>query len=316
MPLIAHERWQWRGDSRVFRAAKENAWLNDSRGPVASHQGHARPLIPAFLRALEIRNRKRAGMRNVRPRLSGKFTISRNNDAASRAGSEEGAHRMRALRDFMRPGSVISSLFRKIMPVIIICTAAFALLPMGAANAADSHGYSKLWVFKSSSLGVCMDFEVSGTITYDTSVTFVKGNPEYHWSDVTLVKPVLFAQVYALKNGACSTTLVNHTTHMIMTQEWAGYSCSFNPSVSFGLPFSVGIGGWPSCGNRERAAYTFDAVVTHDNYLENNSGNQPLGDFSSEADSGPCYAVYIAAQAYVGATSAAANSGSYSVWFR
>jgi hypothetical protein len=252
-------------------------------------------------------------MQNARPRLGGKFTISRAKDAASRAGSEEGARRPRNLLDIMTPRSVISSLLRKIVPVILICTAAFAVLPMGAANAADSRGYSKLWVFKSSSLGVCMDFKVSGTITYDTSVSFVKGIPDYHWTDVTLVKPVLFAQVYALKNGACSTTLVNHTTHMIMSQAWAGYSCSFNPSVSFGFPFAVGVGGWPSCGNRERAVYSFDADVTHDNYLENNSGNQPLGDSDSLADSAPCYAVYITAQAYVGATSAAAHSGSFSV---
>jgi hypothetical protein len=218
----------------------------------------------------------------------------------------------------MTPGSVISSLFRKIMPVILVCTAAYALLPIGAASAeprAATHTdtYSKLWVFGSSQFGVCMDFEVSGTITYDTSVSFIKGIPDYHWTDVTLVKPVLTAKVYALKNGACSTTLVNKTTHMIMSQAWSGYGCSFNPSVSFGLPWAVGVGFWPSCGDRTRAVYSFDAIVTHDNYVENNSGNQPLGDFDAGLDTGPCYGVYIAAEAYVGSVSDSANSGSYSV---
>jgi hypothetical protein len=252
-------------------------------------------------------------MRNVRPRRSGKFPISRTKDTASGAGTGEDGRRLGTVPYFMRTGPVISRLLRRIMPVLLICSTAFALLPMGAANATVAQHYSKLWVFKSSSLGVCMDFKVSGSITYNTSETFIKGNPEWHWNDVTLENPELLATVYALKSGACSTTLVNHTTRMEMSQAWSGYSCSFNPSVSFGFPFSVGIGGWPSCGNRERAVWSFDATVTHDNYLEDNSADQPLGDVSSEVDTGPCYGVFIAAQAYVGAASQAATSGSFSV---
>jgi len=40
-----------------------------------------------------------------------------------------------------------------------------------------------------------------------------------------------------------------------MTQLWSGWSCSFNPSISASLPWGISVGGWPSCGNRNRARH-------------------------------------------------------------
>jgi hypothetical protein len=42
---------------------------------------------------------------------------------------------------------------------------------------------------------------------------------------------------------------------MEMGQDWTGYSCSFNPSISVSIRWVISVGFWPSCGNRTQAEH-------------------------------------------------------------
>jgi hypothetical protein len=219
----------------------------------------------------------------------------------------------------MASRAVISRRILTTMAMILVCAASYALLPINAASATSSHNYSKLWVFKTSGLGVCIDFEVSGTITYDKSTALARGIREYSWTSVTLQKPFLQATVYALQNGACSTTEVKHLIELDMMQAWTGYDCTFNPQISVNAPWGISLGFWPVCGSRDRASYSHPYPWQAAIYQQFNSNNQvSLGEFHTfDSSARPCYGVYMAATGYVvrnsKATSDTATSGSYSV---
>jgi hypothetical protein len=97
---------------------------------------------------------------------------------------------------------------------------------------------------------VCVVFTVSGKITY-AAVSGPRGVVE--WRNQRLTNPTLAASVHRYDRGSCTgrSTL----TRLSMTQLWSGWSCSFNPSVSASLPWGLSFGGWPSCGNRNRARH-------------------------------------------------------------
>lgn len=208
--------------------------------------------------------------------------------------------------------------FRLAMPAIIGACMIFALLPAGVASAAttDKMSYSKAWIWKSAPLSVCISFVASGYITYTVTRVITKGNPSYNWQNVELHKPQLVATVGYYAGGVCQYPTPPVLSQLRMAQYWTGYDCSFNPSLGASFPWGLSVGGWPSCGDRERAAnettFTGKSTVYRQSYSTNQAS---LGDGSSSSYTpGPCYGVYFTVDAWVnGDDEDGGASNSYSV---
>jgi hypothetical protein len=176
-----------------------------------------------------------------------------------------------------------------------------------------AHDYSRSWTFKSGLIDACVTIVASGNISYTFSVTSIKFLTLYHWDNQQLNVPKLTATVHSYHDGSC-TKAAKKTTKMEMGQSWSGYACSFNPSLSVGIPWALGIGFWPSCGSRDQGHFHTIYPVTSSSYTQGNTGNKAsFGDYSSQAPTGPCYGVYVWGSAFEGATSDSFTSGALSV---
>lgn len=185
--------------------------------------------------------------------------------------------------------------------------------PQAPSASVITDNYSRSWTFKSGLIDACVTLVASGNISYTFSVTSIKFLTLYHWDNQRLNVPKLTATIHSYHDGSCTKT-VKKTTKMEMGQSWSGYSCSFNPSLSVGIPWAFGIGFWPSCGNRDQAHFHTTYPVTSSSYTQGNTGNQAsFGDYGSQAPTGPCYGVYVWGSAYEGATSDSFTSGAQSV---
>lgn len=190
-------------------------------------------------------------------------------------------------------------------------TAVGAVLPLvilsgGPANAATtySRSYYFEWVFESPSppYGVkrCIVIDEQGKFTWTNTVT---GRDIYEWNNITLHNPTLTITVY---NGGTNSCQFRKTLSKAeLRQDWAGYACSFNPSISISYPWGVSFGGWPSCGSRHQGGRRTSPGGAYSIYNQYNTG-APLR-FASYGialtRSGPCYGSYPTITAYVGGSS-------------
>jgi hypothetical protein len=206
-----------------------------------------------------------------------------------------------------------------------IATALVAALacatPAGTAYAATpgSHPYSKAWTFASAPLGICVRFEVIGTITYNFASTRTRYGVTYSWSDIQVSQPELEAFVYYYDGRACWSNISESATKMAMMQSWSGYSCTFNPALTIssaaaGL-WSTAFKFWPSCGNRTQASYSTAYPTRSTTYLQFNSGNvfSYQNSIAVDNSAGPCYGVRVTGTVYVGGNDDTFTSGSDSV---
>ena len=109
--------------------------------------------------------------------------------------------------------------------------------------------YKDSWTFKSKNIGICVIFTATGKFTY--SVSRGPGSKfgfKYTWAGQRLSNPTVEANVHAYAKGSCIGPAT--TTAMQLGEAWTGFSCSFNPSLGFSIPWGVSVGFWPSCGNR------------------------------------------------------------------
>jgi hypothetical protein len=191
----------------------------------------------------------------------------------------------------------------------VVAIALVALQPPAAdAAAGKSVSFSKSWTFKAAPDRVCVVFTVSGKITY-TAVSGPRGVVE--WRNQRLTNPTLVASVHSYDRGSCAgrSTL----TRLSMTQLWSGWSCSFNPSVSASLPWGLSFGGWPSCGNRNRARHgtSYGASSVYEQF---NSGSPTgFGSYTGFPPSIPCYGVFVTATIYQHNVSDSFSSGAREV---
>jgi hypothetical protein len=198
----------------------------------------------------------------------------------------------------------------------VIAAALVCALPGGTALATSpsTQHYSKAWTFKSAKTGFCVVFEVIGNITY-TEVT--SGAPHaaiFTYSNIVVVAPELTATVEHLVDGNCSGTV---STQLTEAQAWAGYSCSFNPTISVSFPWGISFSAWPTCSSRNQASYstTYSSSKTG-TYTQYNSGNNVgYGTYQvSSTTAGPCYGVHVSGTVWKGSsTSDSYTSGSDSV---
>jgi hypothetical protein len=180
-----------------------------------------------------------------------------------------------------------------------------------------TQSYSRSVTWKSSRLGVCVTFSISGNFSYTLTNWYTISKfpvEQWTWSKIQLNSPTLIAKVHPYGGGSCSGTAT--VTSIYMDQHWSGYSCSYNPSISFGAGIppsvSVGIGGWPTCGSKEEAAYYGTYGPGSAAYQYNTGSPAGFADFTSGAKtSPPCYGAYVSAQAHQGSNTsdsyAAAN---------
>jgi hypothetical protein len=210
----------------------------------------------------------------------------------------------------LRGGAVVLAL---VVPVAWV-------LPSANAYAATprTHNYSKAWTFVSAPLGVCVKFEVLGSITYDFSPSGVNGGAG-NWYNIEVQSPEVEAFVYYFDGRACWNTIPETATGIAMMQAWSGYNCNFDPSFSISASFpswGVSVKGWPSCGNRVQASRGNGVHSTATVYQQFNSGGVfSLSDYSYQGrpSIGPCYGVRVTGTVYEGPASDSFTSGSDSV---
>ena len=167
----------------------------------------------------------------------------------------------------------------------------------GPASAAqnEAQSFNVYWNFNAVHINRCIRFRVKGDITY----TYGTAGRSWEWSNIKLNDPVLTAYVYPYNRcGSGSAT----TTSIEMAQEWTGYSCSFNPSVSVSVPWGIAFGGWPDCSNRNQAGDDTSYSDTSTNYLQGNSGDPadfPIYEEDNSPTAAPCYGVYTSGTGWV-----------------
>ena len=179
--------------------------------------------------------------------------------------------------------------------------------------------YSKAWTFKSSPLGVCVTFQITGNISYTYSASsseqMTKVFTEYtawsfNWDNVELNNLELEATVHAYSGGTCIGP--GTVTSINMQQSWTVYSCSFNPSlmITYGPPsFSF----WPSCGNRTVDRYYSQTSKAGSRYHQYNGFNVSFGSQATYTAAPPCWGVYVSGYFEEGTNTASYKLGPDSV---
>jgi hypothetical protein len=210
------------------------------------------------------------------------------------------------------------------LPALVAVVSAAALVLLGAGQVqAAAHpdsvygkfkvNYKESWTFKSSSIRRCITFTATGTYTYTIIFhTFPRGGWEYSWVDQVLHNPTLHASANVYSHRKCGRPAELAT--MTLDQEWAGYACSFNPSISVSLPWGVAISGWPSCGNRNQGGRLSGPYPKPEKaYTQNNSGTplsfESYGQIDDLLKQYPCYGIYVATEAYTNSSSDTYSSG-------
>jgi hypothetical protein len=168
-------------------------------------------------------------------------------------------------------------------------------------NYSVSYSATWKWVsppFAKHGIDRCMDIKVFGKFTY-TLYAEASGRAVFlEWKNQKLNTPDLTVTVHR-ENCKRSARL----TEAKPGQYWAGYSCSFNPSISVTAPWGVGIGLWPSCGSRTQASYVVTIPGRNSTYNADNSGSPSVfGDYTTVlgAAKPPCYGVYVSLEAFAG----------------
>jgi hypothetical protein len=214
----------------------------------------------------------------------------------------------------------------RLVLILIAALAVFAAVAGGqSANAAtnraaapqdhtisDSVTYDVGWTFVSGHLGACMHFQATGKITYtiDIFVSPRQGSAYWTWTKQTIHDPELKLTV---SNSKCRGS--KDLTKVHMAQSWAGYSCTYNPSIAVSYPWGISFSDWPDCGDRTEATYhtSYGKGTVYEQY---NSGSPTeFGDYTSIFQSSgghptpPCYGVFASGTFYIGNKSDSYGAG-------
>lgn len=186
---------------------------------------------------------------------------------------------------------------RLILIAVILAAFGVTLQTAGPAGAltGKSVSFTRSWTFKSAPLGVCLYITETGQFTYTTVDT---GRNVVIWRNQRLHDPTLEVDVHNFGRGSCIGP--SAVSRISMEQLWAGWSCDFNPALAVSLPWGVSLGGWPSCGHRNRAVHgtSYGAASF---YVQHNTGARSgFGTYTGSAQSVPCYGVVVAFTAYQG----------------
>lgn len=176
----------------------------------------------------------------------------------------------------------------------------------------DSFSFSRTYAFPD--MYVCVKYALTATITYN-AVRYgpsASGYTDYRVTNV-YVKDVRLTTTqvrYDPVYHSCTTTGVKWK-RMEVSQGWAGYSCSFNPTISVSFPWSLSVSFWPGCSNRNQAFYrsTYDSAngLAGPSQTQAPAGSIHYGDkqvafqasYLPAPTSGPCYGAHVSQHTYM-----------------
>jgi hypothetical protein len=161
-------------------------------------------------------------------------------------------------------------------------------------------------------LQACVRYSVSGTVTYTSERVRNPAGPGYFYRirKITFVAPKTSATMYRYDPGNHSCTTRKLTVSKLrVSQAISGYACSFNPQVSVGFPFAVGVGFWPSCGDRRAARYSGSVARNSTIKQSNQDSRIRFGDQVRSSARPQCYGAAINFKVTSGSTVATAASG-------
>lgn len=157
--------------------------------------------------------------------------------------------------------------------------------------------YTETFTFRDKSQHRCVIYTVTGGFTWDTQVQEPSGDVE--WTKQKLSpQPTFRAHVHPYSTGNCTRRASLY--EISMTQHWSGWSCSFDPSFSFSVPWGVGVSFWPNCGNKSQVHYS-SGYGRNTHYTQYTNGVPPVefGGYGGFPDDPPCYGVYVSSQNYI-----------------
>jgi hypothetical protein len=165
--------------------------------------------------------------------------------------------------------------------------------------------YTKKWTWKTHKLGLCIEFTATGEITYTTTYTVVGHAAQVTWTKQKLSGPTLREETF---NISCKRHV--RPAEVDISQSWTGYSCSFNPSLGFSVPWGISVSGWPGCSSQKSQAvyatkYPPPGTRRSWHWTQYNSGSPTgFGDYTDPVtgvgllNPPPCYGVYPSATVY------------------
>lgn len=179
--------------------------------------------------------------------------------------------------------------------VVASQTSAEAAKPTSKANT-DTYSSTNYVTFAEN--GECIKYTLDGKVTY----TAVKGPKEiggslrtYYLKDIKLRAPRLrfWAVKYDTVKHSCTTRTAKFKK-LGARQVWRGYSCSYNPSISVGVPWGVSLSAWPNCGNKKAANYgSTYANLTRGTQLRSDTvikfGRYDYNQRDTDPKTGACY---------------------------
>jgi len=158
---------------------------------------------------------------------------------------------------------------RSLAIAIVSILAAVASMTSASPAAADSRstyvhdyiqGFGTSGSFVMSGPSFCVRWRIGGVLRYRATVvkevrsTTSPGTVAwgYSVSNVRLSTNQVEVNTFVAKSGKCTTTRKKYSK-LTIQEKMRGYSCSFNPQISVGAPWSVAFGFWPSCGSKTLA---------------------------------------------------------------
>jgi hypothetical protein len=218
---------------------------------------------------------------------------------------------------------------RRFMSVVVGCVALLAtsvvVAPSSqAANNDQTQSVYRYWVSYSPALGTCARYSLTATIkfrsTYSPAKTSYPTTPKsYMVSNAKLYNPVLRVNTYAYSAANGCTLTKKNLTKITFAQHWGGHGCSFNPSISVGVPWAVGVSFWPSCGTKYQAKRS-SSFGSGSTFTQNNSNNgNPIATWSGSLafrtntpPPDPCLSVFIDSKIVRGTADDSYGSGEVS----
>jgi hypothetical protein len=144
-----------------------------------------------------------------------------------------------------------------------------------------AQGYSSKKMVRFFEPNMCVRAWAQGAINFDAHrvdwTRNTSGGGEtvyaYYIDNVKLRYNTLTIDTYKPNGSTCTSTAKDYKRIRLEFKSRA-YSCSWNPSVSASFPFSVGVSGWPSCGDKNLARWTgTDTNGGHHFKMSNSSGS-------------------------------------------
>jgi len=162
--------------------------------------------------------------------------------------------------------------------------------------------YTRTWQVRSSKLHRCVSFTATGTFTYTVS-RLSASPPLIEWTKQKINAPSLAATAQRTNGkGKCVGSV--SLTKLAMAQHWTGFACSFNPSISFNLPWGVGVSAWPTCNHRNQATRSHIYGSGSKHTMFDSGARVGYGNVNaSSATSFPCYGVYLSTTLFSGGNS-------------